>query len=614
MEKKKKVSVLLQIAILFIVAVILIGALSIVTLYRFSTRYVLERLEISGNSTAEDLKSFIYDFPAHDWLLRYWYEHSDEMEIEYDTIYYGGSETEEKYVLLTTLHPDFWPDYASTEDVEALPPEEQKLYAEIVYSWLIDRIDYIQSAYDLDYFLCVVTDDPYDKQSVLFIAADEGEIRGPERGQIYPIGKEVKVSGEKQEAMREAVSGHPKAAIGRDQKYYDYFYYMTSIDEHKVLIVQTIDVMRVREAVTKYLFDFGFLFAFLLVALAFSCMLMINYLVLLPLKKVQENIGLYVETKDSRMVADNLLKIESHNEIAELSSDLAGMAEELTAYMVRNEQIAVKEGGTRAVVRANSIYHNYDNSLAGYFKEYAAHRMARVHGTAEYNAGRGCLLIDVFHDGIACRRWSPFFDEDLGPDWVVPVPASQAQGLPFPSWRKSSRPSGRRLLLENNVKMGKSPAQTLSDINTAICNKNIEDMFVTVWLGIIDLSTGKMICANAGHEYPMLKKPGERYEIIKDKHDLVLGAMKGWKYDEYELLMEPGASLFLYTDGLSETINPQEKMFGTDRILEQLNTNPNCSTEETLTGMKEAVDKYIDGKEPFDDLTMMSFAYHGPTE
>ena len=128
MEKKKKVSVLLQIAILFIVAVILIGALSIVTLYRFSTRYVLERLEISGNSTAEDLKSFIYDFPAHDWLLRYWYEHSDEMEIEYDTIYYGGSETEEKYVLLTTLHPDFWPDYASTEDVEALPPEEQKLY------------------------------------------------------------------------------------------------------------------------------------------------------------------------------------------------------------------------------------------------------------------------------------------------------------------------------------------------------------------------------------------------------------------------------------------------------------------------------------------------------
>ena len=224
MEKKKKVSVLLQIAILFIVAVILIGALSIVTLYRFSTRYVLERLEISGNSTAEDLKSFIYDFPAHDWLLRYWYEHSDEMEIEYDTIYYGGSETEEKYVLLTTLHPDFWPDYASTEDVEALPPEEQKLYAEIIYSWLIDRINYVQSAYGLDYLFCVVTEDPYDQQSVLFIAAEDGEIRGSEPGQIYPIGKLIKVSGEKQKAMREAVSGKPQTSLSKEQKYYDYFY------------------------------------------------------------------------------------------------------------------------------------------------------------------------------------------------------------------------------------------------------------------------------------------------------------------------------------------------------------------------------------------------------
>ena len=593
MEKKKKVSVLLQIAILFIVAVILIGALSIVTLYRFSTRYVLERLEISGNSTAEDLKSFIYDFPAHDWLLRYWYEHSDEMEIEYDTIYYGGSETEEKYVLLTTLHPDFWPDYASTEDVEALPPEEQKLYAEIVYSWLIDRIDYIQSAYDLDYFLCVVTDDPYDKQSVLFIAADEGEIRGPERGQIYPIGKEVKVSGEKQEAMREAVSGHPKAAIGRDQKYYDYFYYMTSIDEHKVLIVQTIDVMRVREAVTKYLFDFGFLFAFLLVALAFSCMLMINYLVLLPLKKVQENIGLYVETKDSRMVADNLLKIESHNEIAELSSDLAGMAEELTAYMVRNEQIAVKEERDRTeLALAGRIQ---ASMLPNVFPPYPDRKDFEIYASMTPAKEVGGDFYEFF-----------FVDDH---HLCIMIADVSGKGIPAALFMMATM-----ILLENNVKMGKSPAQTLSDINTAICNKNIEDMFVTVWLGIIDLSTGKMICANAGHEYPMLKKPGERYEIIKDKHDLVLGAMKGWKYDEYELLMEPGASLFLYTDGLSETINPQEKMFGTDRSLEQLNTNPNCSTEETLTGMKEAVDKYIDGKEPFDDLTMMSFAYHGPTE
>ena len=75
MKKKNKISLLFQVAILFIVGVILIGTLSIVALYRFSSGYVMERLETTGNSNAEDLKGFIYDFPAHDWLLRYWYEH-----------------------------------------------------------------------------------------------------------------------------------------------------------------------------------------------------------------------------------------------------------------------------------------------------------------------------------------------------------------------------------------------------------------------------------------------------------------------------------------------------------------------------------------------------------
>ena len=592
-EKKKKTGILIQVAILFVISILASGFLTLYSQHVVSDALVKRQMESLADQVGDETRLAVMEYPAHDWLLRYWYEHSDEMEIEYDTVYYGGSETEEKYALLTRLHPEFWPDYASVEDVEALQPEEQKLYAEIIYSWLIDRINYVQSAYDLDYLFCVVTEDPYDQQSVLFIAAEDGEIRGSEPGQVYPIGKSIKVSGEKQKAMREAVSGKPQTSLSKEQKYYDYFYYLTSIDEHKVLFVQTIDVMRVRKAVSKYLFDFGFLFAFLIIVLAFSCLLMINYLVLMPLKKVQKNIDLYKETKDSRMVANNLLKIKSHNEIAELSGDVAGMAEELTAYMVRNEQIAVKEerdktelalaGRIQASMLPN-VFPPYPDRKD--FEIYASMTPAREVGGDFYEF----FLIDDRH---LCMM----------------IADVSGKGIPAALFMMATK-----ILLENNVKMGKSPAQTLSDINTAICNKNIEDMFVTVWLGIIDLSTGKMTCANAGHEYPMLKKPGELYEIVKDKHDLVLGAMNGQEYKEYELLMEPGASMFLYTDGLSETNDPEEQMFGTERILEQLNTEPDCSPEETLHGMKEAVDKFIKGKEPFDDMTMMSFAYHGPTE
>ena len=593
MKIKQKVSVLVQIAILFIVGVILIGILSLAALYSFSTRYVLERLETSGFSTAEDLKGFIFDFPAHDWLLRYWYDHYDEMDIDYDAVYTGSSKTEEKYAHLVESNPGFRPDYAAAEDVEALSPQDQKLYAEIVYSWLIDRIDYTQSAYDLDYFFCVVTEKPYDQQFILFIAADEGEQRGDAPGQIYPIGKTIKVAKGIQEAMTSTVEGNPKAALSADKKFYDYFYSMTSFDEHEVLLVLTINVTRVRNAVKHYLSDFGLLFVVLMIALAAGCLLMINYLVLWPLKEVQMNISLYKETKDSQTVADNLLKLRSHNEIAELSGDLAKMAEELNAFMIRNEQIAVKEehdktelalAGRIQASMLPAVFPPYPDRKD--FEIYASMTPAREVGGDFYDF----FLVDDSH-------------------LCLMIADVSGKGIPAALFMMASK-----ILLEHNVKMGKTPAQVLYDVNTALFNKNVEDMFVTAWIGILDLAAGKMICANAGHEYPIMRKPGEPYEIIKDKHGLVLGGMRDVGYRDYELEMDPGASLFLYTDGLTEAIDPDKQMFGTERIEEKLNTDPDRSPEEIVRGMKEAVGEYVKGMEPFDDLTMMSFTYHGMKE
>ena len=591
MKKKKKISLLVQIALLFIVGVILIGMLSAVALYSYSTRYVRDRLETLGNSTAEDLKGYVLHYPAHEWLLRYWYEHYDELDIEYDAIYTGSTETAEKYSLLTDRHPEFRLEYANTSDVEALPKEDQKLYAEIVYSWLIDRIDYIQSSYDLDYLFCVLTDAPYDRQFVLFIAADEGEERGPEKGQIFPIGKSIKVTDELQEAMRGAVSGHPLAAHSRDQKFFDYFYPLTSFDGHETLLVLTVNVHRVRDAVVTRLSDFGRLIASLMIALSLCCLLTIFFVVLHPLKKVQDNISLYKDTKDSQMVAENLSKIRSHNEIAELSGDVAAMAKELSAYMIRNEQIAVKEEHDKTELELASRIQTA--MLPSVFPLYPDRGDYELYASMAPAKEIGGDFYDFFHvdDSHLCMM----------------IADVSGKGIPAALFMMASK-----ILLEHNVKMGKSPAQVLTDVNTAICSKNVEDMFVTVWLGILDLVTGKMICANAGHEYPMLRMAGERYEIIKDKHGLVLGAMKGLKYHEYELQIEPGSSLFLYTDGLAEAVDPDNQMFGTKRILEKLNTEPNRSPEAILCDMKQTVDDYVRGMEPFDDLTMMGITYHGP--
>ena len=168
-----------------------------------------------------------------------------------------------------------------------------------------------------------------------------------------------------------------------------------------------------------------------------------------------------------------------------------------------------------------------------------------------------------------------------------------------------------KIILANNAMIGKSPAQILTDTNAAICSNNREEMFVTVWLGILEISTGKLTAANAGHEYPVLMQPSGQFEIVKDKHGFVIGGMSGMKYKEYELQLLPGAKLFLYTDGVPEATNAEKELFGVERMLETLNQNKGASPEELLKNMRISVDGFVKDAEQFDDLTMLALEYKG---
>ncbi|MBO7377260.1 MAG: PP2C family protein-serine/threonine phosphatase [Clostridia bacterium] len=168
-----------------------------------------------------------------------------------------------------------------------------------------------------------------------------------------------------------------------------------------------------------------------------------------------------------------------------------------------------------------------------------------------------------------------------------------------------------KIILANNALLGKSPAQILKDTNATICQGNREEMFVTVWLGILEISTGKLTAANAGHEYPVLKRADGEFELIRDKHGFVIGGMSGAKYTEYELVLERGAKLFLYTDGVPEATDALNNQFGLERMLAALNESKDSAPEDLLKNVKLAVDKFSDGAEQFDDLTMLGFEYKG---
>ena len=168
-----------------------------------------------------------------------------------------------------------------------------------------------------------------------------------------------------------------------------------------------------------------------------------------------------------------------------------------------------------------------------------------------------------------------------------------------------------KLIIQSCAMLGRDAGEILTKTNEALCSNNRMEMFVTVWIGILEISTGRLTAANAGHEYPAIMT-GSRFELLKDKHGLVIGAMPGIMYKEYDMELKPGDKLFLYTDGVAEATHGGDELFGTKRMLEALNREPDAGPEQLLKNVRRAVDQFVGNDEQFDDLTMMCIEYKGP--
>ena len=168
-----------------------------------------------------------------------------------------------------------------------------------------------------------------------------------------------------------------------------------------------------------------------------------------------------------------------------------------------------------------------------------------------------------------------------------------------------------KVILKNNAMLGRPVGEILARTNDLICANNQMEMFVTVWMGILEISTGKIRAANAGHEYPAVMQDG-CFRLCRDRHSFVIGGMTDVSYREYELQLEKGDKLFLYTDGVTEATDEKGELFGTERMLGALNAYADSSPQEILTGVRDAVDAFVGEAEQFDDMTMLCLTYKGP--
>ena len=168
-----------------------------------------------------------------------------------------------------------------------------------------------------------------------------------------------------------------------------------------------------------------------------------------------------------------------------------------------------------------------------------------------------------------------------------------------------------KILIRNRVQNGERPGEALRNVNNQLMEGNDVEFFVTVWLAVVEISTGKGVEVNAGHEHPVLRRRDGKFELIKYRHSLAVAAMEDVRFKEREFQLYPGDTVFVYTDGVAEAANAKNELYGTDRMLSILNENPDAEPEEVLRGVMRGLNAFMDGAEQFDDITMLCFRYNG---
>ena len=171
-----------------------------------------------------------------------------------------------------------------------------------------------------------------------------------------------------------------------------------------------------------------------------------------------------------------------------------------------------------------------------------------------------------------------------------------------------------RMLIKSRLQSGESVAEALTNVNRQLCENNELGYFVTVWLAVLEISTGKGVAVNAGHEHPVLRRSDGKYELVLYRHSLAVAAMDGVRFRQHEFQLCPGDSFFVYTDGVTEATNGEHELFGTDRMLKALNKEPDAEPDQLLKNVMDDIHRFMDGEDQFDDITMMCLKYNGPVE
>jgi len=359
------------------------------------------------------------------------------------------------------------------------------------------------------------------------------------------------------------------------------------INMQKVIVLTVVETLQLLALMT------GVIVLFVLLAL-----MLMNRSVVKPIKRLSQHMAAFDKNADTLALPP--ISTNARDEIGVMAQSFNSMAENIRQYV---ENLRAVTADKQRIATELNVANTIQASMLPRIFPYPPDRKEfSIYATMEPAKSVGGDFYDfyILHGAGQTGTHLAFVIADVS-----------GKGIPAALFMAITQS-----LLKTRAMQGESPAQIFTNLNDQLCQNNDAGMFVTAYMGLLELATGKLLVANAGHNPPLIRHRNGRYEWLRQKSGFVLAGMENMRYTDFEMNLQPGDRLFLYTDGVTEALNPAGELYGEQRLEAALNDSDAqpAGVMELLPRIKQSLDAFARGAEQADDITMLAMDWYGAGE
>ena len=317
----------------------------------------------------------------------------------------------------------------------------------------------------------------------------------------------------------------------------------------------------------------------------------VNTALVKPINSLASAASSYVEAKEEGEVsALALLDIHTGDEVENLSHALKRMERDINGYIENLTHVTAEK--ERIGAELSVATHIQASMLPCIFPAFPNRREFDIYATMTPAKEVGGDFYDFF-----------LVDDD---HLAVVIADVSGKGVPAALFMVIAK-----TLIKDHTQFGKPPEEVFTEVNRQLCEANDENLFVTAWMGVLEISTGKLVYVNAGHNPPVIGRKNGETEFLRSRPGFVLAGLDFTKYRAGSLELMPGDLLYLYTDGVTEAMNTAQELYGEERLKRTLDANVSAAPEEIFKAVKKDRDDFVADAPQFDDITMLAMRYLG---